>query len=125
LSQTRQSNSGGGKGPLYRPPAAPQNSGNRGSHWYPAIDQVKDPATLQNTLRVVLDQFYALQDAHDALQKSHAELQKQVSNSTTTGANGPANTKLLGLNVEPVDVNSLANGAALKYNSKRGTFSFQ
>ena len=109
---------------FYRPPAAPQNTGNKGSHWYPTEDQLKSTATLKNTLRIVLDQFYALQDQHDALKKSHDALSAKVA-ADPPSANGPATTKFLGLNVEPVDTNSLANGAILKYNKAKGTFSFQ
>lgn len=100
-----------------------QSKGNP-AKWYPSQDQLKDPATTTRTLRVVLDRLYALQDSHVALQQSHAALQQKVA-AGPAQTQGPVNTKLLGLNVEPVDTNSLANGAALKYNSARGTFSFQ
>ena len=105
--------------------ASPKNKGNLQSRWYPQADQLKDPATTQRTMKQVLDQLYTLQDQHAELQKSHAELQSKVTASGTTEVNGPANTKLLGLNVAPVDTNSLANGATLKYNKATGNFSFQ
>jgi len=95
------------------------------SRWYPSADQLKDPATTQRAMKQVLDQLYSLQDQHSALQASHAALQSKVAASTPAEVNGPANTKLLGLNVAPVDTNSLANGATLKYNKATGNFSFQ
>lgn len=95
------------------------------NRWYPVVDQVKDPGAVHRTLKQVLDQLYDLQDQHTALQASHAALQAKVGKAATATANGPATTKLLGLNVEPVDVQTLANGATLKWNSSKGTFSFQ
>lgn len=100
---------------------------NPGSHWYPTISQLKDPASAHAMMKQVLDQFYALQDQHDALAQSHAALSAKV-NATPEGpppGSGPADTQLCGLRVAPIDSNSLANGATLKYNKATGNFSFQ
>lgn len=100
---------------------------NKGSHWYPTTTQLKDPQSMFLVMKQTLDQLYALQDRHDALQKSHTELQAKVGEKKTGSppGSGPADTQLCGLFVEPVDTNSMANGATLKYNKARGTFSFQ
>jgi hypothetical protein len=100
---------------------------NPGSHWYPTESQLKDPAATHRALKQVLDQFYALQDQHDALKASHTALLAK-SNAKTEGpppGSGPTDTQLCGLRVAPVDVNSLANGATLKFNKASGNFSFQ
>jgi hypothetical protein len=97
-----------------------------GHHWYPSSDQLKDPASTQRAMKQVLDQLYALQDQHDKLQAAHSALQAKV-NAPVSGpppGSGPTDTQILGLRVEPVDTQVLANGAALKFNKARGTFSF-
>lgn len=94
------------------------------NRWYPQADQLKDPHTTQRALKQVLDQLYSLQDAHTELQKSHAELQSKVKAGATETSNGPANTKIAGLYVAPVDVNTLANGATLKFVKASGHFEF-
>jgi hypothetical protein len=89
--------------------------------------QLRNPKETRAALKQVLDQFYSLQDQHNALQKSHAELLAKSSEkpSGPPPGSGPTDTQLLGLFVEPVDTNSLANGATLKFNKARGIFSFQ
>jgi hypothetical protein len=97
------------------------------NRWYPTESQLKDPASTTRALKQVLDQFYTLQTQHQALQHSHDALlaKTNVKPSGPPPGSGPSDTQLLGLRVEPVDTNNLANGATLKYNSSRGTFSFQ
>lgn len=92
------------------------------SRWFPTTQQLKDPEALERAFRQVLTQHYALQDSMAAAAKSGG---KEQAGSSPAEANGPSTTKLLGLNVEPVDTQTLANGATLKYNASRGTFSFQ
>jgi hypothetical protein len=90
------------------------------NRWYPTPDQVKDPAALERTLRQILKQHYDLQDRHnDLLRKVNAA---PASSSST--ASGPSNTKLCGLPVSPVDTESLADGATLKFDKKNGNFKF-
>ena len=100
---------------------------NLGSHWYPTIDQVKDPSATQRAFKQVLDQFYALQDQHDALKREHDTLKAKVSDAKDgpPPGSGPTDTQLLGLRVAPIDTQTLANGATLKYNKATGNFSFQ
>lgn len=100
-------------------------SNNPQPRWYPTKNQLKDPEALERSLRQVLTQHYALQDRYDALAKQVAAMPEPLKPGTAPPGSGPSDTKLLGLNVEPVDVQTLANGATLKYNSGRGTFSFQ
>jgi hypothetical protein len=99
----------------------------RGSRWYPTETALKGPRETQRTLKQVLDQLYSLQDQHNALQQAHSELQAKVGGKASgpPPGSGPADTQLLGLYVEPVDTNTLADGTALKFNKARGTFSFQ
>lgn len=92
--------------------------------WYPHRDQLRDPDAAARTMKQVLDQLYALQDSHDALKKQVAAMPASTTPAAPPGS-GPANTKLLGLNVEPVDTKTLTNSMTLKYNPSRGTFSFQ
>lgn len=105
----------------------PQSSANT-NRWYPHADQLKDPQTTQRALKQVLDQLYMLQDQHETLQASHAELQGKVGASAKMegppAGSGPADTQLLGLRVAPVDTNTLANGATLKFNKSNGNFEF-
>ena len=108
---------------FYRPPAVSQNVGNKGSHWYPTPDQLADPKTTANALRVVLDQFYALQDAHDKLKASHEALQAKVSADPPSGS-GPSDSMILGLRISPVDVQTLTDGATLKFSKSNGNFHF-
>jgi hypothetical protein len=103
------------------------NAGNKGSHWYPTENQLKTPADSVRAMKQVLDQFYALQDQHDALKASHAALQEKV-NAKQSGpppGSGPSDTMLCGLRVTPVDADSLANGATLTYVKATGQFTFQ
>lgn len=99
--------------------------------WFPTKSQLSDPEALERTLRQVLTQHYALQDKYDALAKSGGSGPEKSSapasapESAFPPGSGPSDTKLLGLNVEPVDVQTLADGATLKFNRTRGTFSFQ
>jgi hypothetical protein len=86
--------------------------------WYPSIDQLKDPVSLERTIRQILKQHY------DLVNKMKSQSVTSSKESMESG-NGPADTKLLGLYVEPVDTDSLDNGATLKFNKSRNTFSFQ
>lgn len=125
-----RASTGDRSGPMYAP-AAPSTVAPTSTrtipHWYPKEDQLHDPSKVANSFRVMLDQFYALQDKLDSLQGSHDALAAKV-NTPSSGpppGSGPTDSKICGLNVAPVDTSTLANGAALKYNSKTGNFSFQ
>jgi hypothetical protein len=102
----------------------------KGYHWYPQADQLKDPATTARALKQVLDQFYALQDQHDALRKAHNELQSKVGSGTTGTSvhppgSGPSDSMVLGLRILPVDVQTLADGTKLTFVKKDGNFQFK
>jgi hypothetical protein len=100
--------------------------GAQGSHYYPTPDQLKDPHATARSLRVILDQFYSLQDQHDALKKSHEDLLAKSSTSATTPppGSGPTDSMLLGLHIVPIDTLNLANGATLKFSKANGNFIF-
>jgi hypothetical protein len=93
-----------------------------GSRWYPTTEQLKDPAALERTLRQVLNQHYALQDAHAALQKQVTQPTAKASGPPP--GSGPTDTMLLGIPVVPIDTQRLTSGATLKYNKKNGNFEF-
>lgn len=95
----------------------------KGQRWFPSQQQLRDPSSLERSFRQLLEKHYSLQDQFDAMREQMAK--PASTKPATTTNSGPADTKLLGLNVEPVDTTSLANGATLKYNKARGTFSFQ
>ena len=92
--------------------------------WFPSREQLKDPASLERTLRQVLTQHYDLVDAH-------AETRKMIpppTNATSSGpppGSGPSDSMLLGLRVVPVDVQTLADGTKLTFVKKDGTFQFK
>jgi hypothetical protein len=94
------------------------------SRWYPTTGQLKDPDAVERALRQVLDQHYALQDQFHALSKAHADLKAATTGDKMPG-HGPADTRICGLFVQPVDTNTMANGATLKFNRTQGNFSFQ
>jgi hypothetical protein len=96
------------------------------NRWYPQADQLKDPHTTQRAMKQVLDQLYTLQDQHSALQASHTALQSKVGK-TQEGpppGSGPTDSQIVGLRVAPVDTNTLANGATLKFVKASGHFEF-
>jgi len=88
------------------------------NRWYPNKNQVKDDAT-HRAFKQVLDQHYALVDRLNAM-----ETKSSTTSATQPAGNGPADTKLLGLHVVPVDTQTLANGATLKFNKANGNFEF-
>lgn len=87
------------------------------NRWYPTLDQVKDPESLHRTLKQVLDQHYSQVDRMNTMHT------KDVAPGAPD-TSGPATTKFLGLNVTPVDTQTLADGATLKFDKKSGTFKF-
>jgi hypothetical protein len=94
------------------------------TRWYPTTEQLKDPASLQNAFRQLLEQHYALQDHVTNLTNQIPKPAGKAPSGPPPGC-GPTDTQLLGLRVLPVDTNTLANGAALKWNKSQGNLSFQ
>ena len=91
------------------------------ARWYPSRDQLKDPAATERAFRQLLNQHYDLVDQVDAMRQAPPQ---GTSGATSTSGNGPSDTKLLGLYVQPVDVTQLANGATLKFDKKNESFKF-
>jgi hypothetical protein len=91
--------------------------------WFPSVDQLKDPAATERAFRQLLTQHYNLQD-------SVASMREEMSKPITTKSSGPppgsgpTDTQILGLRVAPVDVQTLADGAILKWDKKSGNFHF-
>ena len=97
------------------------------SRWFPTTEQMKDPVALERTLRQVLTQHYALQDEVNRMKAAGAGAATGASAGASKGAppgSGPSDTMLLGLRVAPVDSETLADGAALKWNKAQGNFEF-
>jgi hypothetical protein len=86
--------------------------------YYPTPSQLKTPEDIERALRQILKQHYELSDA------VAANTGNGVSATATRDAQGPATTKLLGLDVEPIDTQELADGSVLKYSKQRGTLYF-
>lgn len=94
----------------------------RQSRWYPTHQQLRDTPSIAAAFKQLLDQHYELADAH-------AKLLEKVNAPATAPkgpppGSGPTDTQLLGLRVSPVDTQTLANGATLKYNAVSGNFEF-
>jgi len=90
-----------------------------GSRWFPTVSQLKDPVSTERSFRQVLNHVYELQDKLSAMQPA--------SGGSPTGppaGSGPSDSMLLGLRVAPVDVQTLADGATLKFSKKDGNFKF-
>jgi hypothetical protein len=101
-------------------PAAPTSP-----RWYPSRQQLDSPAALASAFKVLLDQHYALADAHQALlAKTSAAAGAPATPPGPPPGSGPVDTQLLGLHVAPVDVQTLADGATLKFNKASGNFEF-
>ncbi len=92
------------------------------SRWYPTQEQLKDTSALERALRQVLKQHYDLADRHQRLLE-RVNSSRPASEGPPQGS-GPTDTMLLGLRVAPVDVQTLADGATLKYSKKDGNFRF-
>jgi hypothetical protein len=93
---------------------------NTNNRWYPTHDQLKDTQATHRVFKQVLDQHYALVDKINAMQE-------KASAPATSGpppGSGPSDTQICGLFVKPVDVQTLANGATLKFNKANGNFEF-
>lgn len=104
------------------------NSKPASDRWFPTVTQLSDPAAVERSFRQILTQHYELQDRFAEL---HATMTKAAGPAAAPGpearegpAPGPATQQLLGLPVGPIDVNSLANGATLRYDKTRRMFIF-
>ena len=93
------------------------------SRWFPNSSQLKDPSSLERSFRQLLNQHYALQDAHDKL-LTRVNSMAAPADSPTPAGSGPTDSMLLGLRVLPVDSNTLADGATLKFVKAQGILRF-
>lgn len=90
------------------------------NRWYPNKTQLKDVDATHRAFKQVLDQHYALVDKINAMQE-------KAGTPATKGpppGSGPTDTQICGLFVAPVDVQTLANGATLKFDKASGNFKF-
>lgn len=90
--------------------------------WYPTKQQLRDPDAVERSFRQLLDQHYALVDRFNAMASKQVEGQKPKG---PPPGSGPTDTQICGLRVQPVNPQTLANGATLKWNKATGNFSFQ
>lgn len=92
--------------------------------WYPSPKQLENPQSTEQAFRQLLDQHYDLQDSVAAMREQMAKPTANLgaSGSASPPGSGPSDTMLLGLRVTPIDVQTLANGATLKWNKLKGQF---
>lgn len=88
--------------------------------WYPTEQQLKDPQAVERSTRQILKQHYALADKVAGA----AAAQAASTSAPPVPANGPSNSKLLGLNVAPIDTSAQAPGSALSWNPTLGQIQF-
>lgn len=111
---------------------ATQSTARPTGKWYPTKQQLGDTDSLERSIRVILDNHYALQDEVAGLKATQAARAAGGATTPTSGdsgpkyppGSGPKDTMLCGLNVAPVDPGSLADGAKLQYDKKAGVFKF-
>jgi hypothetical protein len=89
------------------------------NRFYPTEDKLKNPRDLQAMFKQVLDQQYSLQDRFNASQEKTAS-----ASSSATQTQGAANTKLLGLNVTPIDTQTQVAGTFPSFIAKTGQITF-
>ena len=114
--------------------SAPRPS-SQGSNWYPTRDQLDSPEKMMAAMKQVLDQHYALQDQVARMpgkEKKGSGKLAPASASPTSGSaaspppgSGPIDSMILGLRVQPVAPNSLADGTVLTYVKASGNFQFK
>ena len=93
------------------------------SRWRPSQQQLDSPEKLQMAFKQLLDQHYALVDAHASTVEQLKSAQATVARMQQGPGrgNGPADSVLLGVLVQPADFGTLADGATLKWDKKSGT----
>lgn len=93
----------------------------KGARWFPTVEQLSTPEKAEQTLRQVLTQFYALTDRLAALEGSKPAA---AAPSGPPPGSGPTDSMICGLRVQPIDTNTLNNGAILTYDKPSGQFKF-
>lgn len=96
------------------------------TRWYPTPDQLSTPDKAHMALKQVLQQHYTLVDQHAKTVAALAEAQAQLAKlqQGPGRGNGPTDTTLLGVLVQPADLTTLASGATLRWDKNSGTFVF-
>ena len=92
------------------------------SRWFPNSAQLKDPTALERSVRQILTQQYALTDRVGQIETTQTAQAGASANGSSTS--GPATTQILGLNIAPVDVQSLPDGNVLTFVKSAGNFQF-
>lgn len=93
--------------------------------WYPTTEQLKDPAATQRAFRQLLDQHYNLVDKVNGMGAAGTAAPAAAATPTApANPTGPSTTHILGIPVEPVDTQVLADGTKLTFVKKSGTFKF-
>lgn len=93
--------------------------------WQPTAQQLDSPEKLQLAFKQLLAQHYELRDAHARTLQQLQDLHRQVNTRPQfPPGNGPIDTLVLGLPVQPIDAVALADGAVLKYDKANGQFKF-
>jgi hypothetical protein len=87
------------------------------NRWYPTQNQLSAPDQLERTFRQLLQMHYEMQDRLEAMQRSQ-------STNTLQQGGGPIDTTIVGLPVQPIDSQTLADGAKLQWSKKDGMFKF-
>jgi hypothetical protein len=99
----------------------PKSSAASADKWYPTRTQLEGTPALERAFRQLLTQHYELRDKFNAMEAK----QKETQNPKHPPGSGPTDTQLCGLYVQPVNPQTMANGATLKWNKSTGNFSFQ
>lgn len=98
-------------------------SSNSPVNYMPTEQDLKTPRGVRAALQQVLKQHYELADAHAKLQAAHAQTLAQVQKlAAIPPPMGPGNSLILGIPVTPVDTNSLATGASVKWDKPSGSW---
>lgn len=92
----------------------------------PTTQHLDTPEKLMMVFKQVLDQHYALRDAHAETLRQLHQLRAQVNapQPRFPRGSGPTDTIVLGLPVQPIDTQQLADGAALKFEKATGSLKF-
>jgi hypothetical protein len=93
------------------------------SRWYPTTAQLGDPSSLERAFRQTLKQQYEHADSLAAV-AGKVNAPAPAAPAAAPETNGPTNTKMLGLNVTPIDTNSTPLGSIPTYVPSSGQITF-
>ena len=92
-----------------------------GNRWYPTPAQLKTPSDIERAFRQVLNHVYSTTDKVSAMAAPAAA---PAPSGTFPPGTGPADTVMVGLHVEGVDVNQLAGGEVPTFVKADGNIQF-